>query len=504
MKHTPQRLFAALIVGAMTFAACGSDGNDAAPVETEVAVEVGTIVDVAVANGSFDTLVAAAIAADLAETLSSPGPFTVFAPTDDAFAALPAGLVAALLLPENKATLAKILTYHVVSGEVMAADVTNGDVATVEGQTVALSTADGVTVNGANVIIADVAASNGVIHAIDAVLLPPDVDAAALLAPAEAPVETDAPVEEEAAEVGTIVDVAVANGSFGTLVAAVTAADLAETLSGEGPFTVFAPTDDAFAALPEGLVAALLLPENKDTLVKILTYHVVSGEVFAADIADGDVATVEGQTVALSTADGVTVNGANVIIADVAASNGVIHAIDAVLLPPDVDAAALLAPAEAPVETDAPVEEEAAEVGTIVDVAVANGSFGTLVAAVTAADLAETLSGEGPFTVFAPTDDAFAALPEGLVAALLLPENKDTLVKILTYHVVSGEVFAADIADGDVATVEGQTVALSTADGVTVNGANVIIADVAASNGVIHAIDAVLLPSDVDPAALLS
>ena len=181
MKHTPQRLFAALIVGAMTFAACGSDGNDAAPADTEVAAEVGTIVDVAVANGSFDTLVAAVTAADLVETLSSPGPFTVFAPTDDAFAALPEGLVEALLLPENKDTLVKILTYHVVSGEVMAADVTDGDVATVEGQTVALSTADGVTVNGANVIIADVATSNGVIHAIDAVLLPPDVDAAALI-----------------------------------------------------------------------------------------------------------------------------------------------------------------------------------------------------------------------------------------------------------------------------------------------------------------------------------
>jgi uncharacterized surface protein with fasciclin (FAS1) repeats len=160
--------------------------------------------------------------------------------------------------------------------------------------------------------------------------------------------------------------------------------------------------------------------------------------------------------------------------------------------------------------TDAPTEEvseevteEAAEVGTIVDVAVANGSFNTLVAAVTAADLAETLSGEGPFTVFAPTDDAFAALPEGLVEALLLPENKDVLVQILTYHVVSGEVFAADISDGDVATVEGQTVELSTADGVTVNGASVLIADVPADNGVIHAIDAVLVPSDVDVAALL-
>ena len=320
---------------------------------------------------------------------------------------------------------------------------------------------------------------------------------------------TDAPTEEvteevteEAAEVGTIVDVAVANGSFNTLVAAVTAADLAETLSSEGPFTVFAPTDDAFAALPEGLVDALLLPENKDTLTKILTYHVVSGEVFAADISDGDVATVEGQTVELSTADGVTVNGANVIIADVPASNGVIHAIDAVLLPPDVDAAALLAPAEEEM-VEEEMTEEAAEVGTIVDVAAANGSFNTLVAAVTAADLAGTLSSEGPFTVFAPTDDAFAALPEGLVGALLLPENKDVLVQILTYHVVAGEVFAADISDGDVATVEGQTVELSTADGVTVNGASVLIADVPADNGVIHAIDAVLVPSDVDVAALL-
>jgi transforming growth factor-beta-induced protein len=309
-------------------------------------------------------------------------------------------------------------------------------------------------------------------------------------------------VTEEGAEVGTIVDVAVANGSFNTLVAAVTAADLAETLSGEGPFTAFAPTDDAFAALPEGLVDALLLPENKDTLTKILTYHVVSGEVFAADVTDGDVATVEGQTIELAVGEGVTVNGANVIIADVPASNGVIHAIDAVLLPPDVDAAALLAPAEEEMAEEE-MTEEIESFGTIVDVAVLNGSFETLVAAVTAADLAETLSGEGPFTVFAPTDDAFAALPEGLVEALLLPENKDVLVQILTYHVVSGEVFAADISDGDVATVEGQTVELSTADGVTVNGASVLIADVPADNGVIHAIDAVLVPSDVDVAALL-
>ena len=157
--------------------------------------------------------------------------------------------------------------------------------------------------------------------------------------------------------------------------------------------------------------------------------------------------------------------------------------------------------AEVTAEAEAGLTEEIS-VGTIVDVASAGVDFSTLVAAITAADLGETLSGEGPFTVFAPTNEAFAALPEGLLEALLLPENKDALAKILTYHVVPGTVMAADIADGDVATVEGQTVMLSTANGVTVNGATVLIADVAADNGVIHAIDAVLVPSDVDIAGL--
>lgn len=163
---------------------------------------------------------------------------------------------------------------------------------------------------------------------------------------------------------------------------------------------------------------------------------------------------------------------------------------------------------EATSEATATVSEEMAvdpaEAGTIVDIAATTEGFSTLVAAVTAADLVDTLNSEGPFTVFAPTDEAFAALPDGLLEALLLPENKDVLVKILTYHVVPGQVMAADVTDGDVATVEGQTVTFSTADGVTVNGANVIGADVVASNGVIHVIDAVIVPPDVDPAALLA
>jgi uncharacterized surface protein with fasciclin (FAS1) repeats len=156
---------------------------------------------------------------------------------------------------------------------------------------------------------------------------------------------------------------------------------------------------------------------------------------------------------------------------------------------------------EAPMEEEPAVEEGP---GTIVDVAVGAGSFETLVAAVQAAGLVETLSGEGPFTVFAPTDEAFAALPEGLLDALLLPENVEVLTQILTYHVVQGAVFAADVATGDVATVEGSTVALEVTDaGVTINGANVVSTDVEASNGVIHVIDQVIVPESVDVDALL-
>ncbi len=171
-------------------------------------------------------------------------------------------------------------------------------------------------------------------------------------APTDAPAATDAPAEDGEMEEdmeedmegdGTIVDVAVANGSFNTLVAAVTAAGLAETLSGEGPFTVFAPTDDAFAALPEGLVDCLLLEESSDALTAILTYHVVAGQVMSTDLTEGPVATVQGEEVVVGLTDGVTLNETvSVAIADVPASNGVIHAIDGVLVPPSIDVAAFL------------------------------------------------------------------------------------------------------------------------------------------------------------------
>jgi uncharacterized surface protein with fasciclin (FAS1) repeats len=165
-----------------------------------------------------------------------------------------------------------------------------------------------------------------------------------------------------------------------------------------------------------------------------------------------------------------------------------------------------VASAEAGASAGAMDGDSAAEtgMGTVVDVASSTEGFSTLVTALGAAGLVDTLNGEGPFTVFAPNDAAFAALPPGLLDALLLPENKETLTKILTYHVVPGAVMAADVTDGDVATVEGQSVTLSTADGVTINNAKVIQADVVADNGVIHVIDAVILPPDVDPNTLLN
>jgi transforming growth factor-beta-induced protein len=302
---------------------------------------------------------------------------------------------------------------------------------------------------------------------------------AATPTPAPAPTAKPEPTATPEPMVKDIVDTAVADGRFTTLVAAVGAAGLVDTLKGAGPFTVFAPTDDAFAALPAGTVDELLKPENKQKLTDILLYHVVAGKVMAAEVtALASAATALGKDVAIKTDMGnVYINDSKVIITDIETSNGVIHVIDAVLLPP--------------------AEDAMMEKNTIVDIAAADGRFTTLVAAVGAAGLAETLSGEGPFTVFAPTDDAFAALPAGTVEELLKPENKQKLTDILLYHVVPGKVMAADVVGMTSApTVLGKDIAITVKDGkVFLNDTvQVIITDIEASNGVIHVIDAVLLP----------
>ncbi len=256
---------------------------------------------------------------------------------------------------------------------------------------------------------------------------------------------------------------------------------------GEGPFTVFAPTNEAFAALPAGTLDALLADPAGD-LTQILLYHVIPGKVMAADVTDGlEAETVQGGTVTFTVADGkVMINDAEIVATDIEAANGVIHVIDTVLIPPaDGEMAAEATPEAA----------EEAMAGDIVDVAAGNEDFSTLVAAVEAAGLVDALKGEGPFTVFAPTNAAFDALPAGTVDALLADPTGD-LTQILLYHVVPGKVMAADVTDGmEAETLQGGVVTFSVADGsVKINDANIVATDIETSNGVIHVIDAVLLP----------
>jgi uncharacterized surface protein with fasciclin (FAS1) repeats len=297
-----------------------------------------------------------------------------------------------------------------------------------------------VMVNGAEVIITDIETSNGVIHVIDTVIQP---------------------------ETRDIVEVAAEDGRFSTLVTAVTEAELVDALKAEGPLTVFAPTDDAFAALPEGTLDALL--SDIPALTDILLFHVVDGKVMAEDVVELDQAqTLQGQYADIEVMDGkVMVNGAEVIITDIETSNGVIHVIDTVIQP---------------------------ETRDIVEVAAEDGRFSTLVTAVTEAGLVDALKAEGPLTVFAPTDDAFAALPEGTLDALLA--DIPALTDVLLYHVVDGKYMAADVVElSELETLLGENLSIEVMDGkVMLGDAEVIITNIETSNGVIHVIDAVLVP----------
>jgi transforming growth factor-beta-induced protein len=305
----------------------------------------------------------------------------------------------------------------------------------------------------ANVTKKNLRARNGVVHLIDTVILPTDKD---------------------------IVDIAAGNPEFSILVAAVQAAGLVDTLKSAGPFTVFAPTNAAFASLLQELnVTADQLLANKPLLTQVLTYHVLASRSLAASLTDGlALATVQGQPVKFKkTGSGLSILDAsgrtsNVVIANVQATNGVIHAIDRVILPTDKN---------------------------IVQLAVATPALSILVEAVLAAELQGVLSGPGPFTVFAPTNDAFAALLGELhISKAALLADKALLTKVLTYHVVPAQVLSSGIPFGQpVTSVQGQTFTIGKDLAITdANNrkSNIVATDVAASNGVVHVIDRVILP----------
>ena len=276
---------------------------------------------------------------------------------------------------------------------------------------------------------------------------------------------------------GTIVDQAIKDGRFSILAAALNKANLVGVLQGDGPFTVFAPTDKAFSKLPKGTVAELLKPENREKLEAVLKYHVSAGAVGLGRALDvGTAKTLEGSSLSIAFGGGrVKVNNASILDANINCPNGVIHVIDTVLLPPTP-------------KNDIP------------SVAKRAGTFTALLAAVNAAGLEETLGTKGPFTILAPTDEAFNSLPKGTIQELLKKENLDKLKTILAYHVISGKVGAGDALNARKAnTLNGMPVTFGIEDGLLkVNNATIRKTDIECDNGVIHVIDTVLLPPSAD------
>jgi len=541
-----------------------------------------TVMDIIANSADHEVLTAVLGLTGLDEALRGEGPFTVFAPTDAAFAVIPAEVIDELLAnPEGDLT--QILLYHVVNATALSTDLSDGQtIVTLQGQEVTVSiTDDGVFINGAQVTVADLEADNGVVHVIDAVLLPQP-------------------------EPQTVYGIISTSPDHNILTTILDLFELDEVFDDEeeGPFTVFAPTDAAFAALGQEVIEALLSDPYAD-LLQIIRHHLVFGSVLSSDLSDSQaVLTASGQTVTVRIEGGnVFIDDAQVIVADLIASNGVVHVIDAILLPeltpcdiyldgyatfntqfggapqPDalgncetftlgfaawaselyivdnftegveytfsicngtgagswdaqisilnqdfefvasaedceitwvanytgtyfilINEVGACGPTSENLTTDngQPSLTCRGSVGTVADIIENSPVHTVLTTVLNAADLMNTLRGDGPFTVFAPTDAAFNALPQEIVDALLA-DPSGALTQVLLYHVVGARALSTDLEDGQmIVTLNGQSVEVNiTAEGVFINNALVTVADLEAENGVVHVINAVLVPEGV-------
>ena len=411
------------------------------------------IMKVASSNPDLSSLVEALKKTGLDADLSNPvSNLTLFAPTNAAFASLLKELGVGSLNDIPNETLSKVLLYHVFGKKLTASKISTGYYSTLskgpeQGSMLSLYIDMSATkINGrAGISKTDIMADNGVIHVIDKVLLPMSIS-----------------------------DHAVANPTFTSLVAALSKANLVSALNdGTKTYTVFAPTNEAFTALLSAL-GVTLNDLSAETLTPILLYHVMSGYIPASKVADGyfpTLSTAFGKNVSLQigVSGGVKINNTSKVIAtDVVATNGIIHVIDKVLLPP-----------------------------TVVEIAQQNEMFSTLVLAVIKADLAGTLSGAGPFTVFAPTNDAFKALFTALKVSGVDALSKEALTPILLAHVVSGNIQSGSLSSGTVPTLNAAKSlnVMVSGSSVTIDGSvKVIKADIQGKNGVVHVIDKVIVP----------
>jgi len=448
-----QRFSFALIATLLALAGCDDTtetGTDAStPAVDGGAPMTNTIVDIAAADPDFSMLVSAVGRAGLVDVLASPGPFTVFAPTNQAF--MDSGITQDAIDTMPVDQLTAILTYHAVAGAVLSTDLENGTVTPVAEFTLFVGVDGGVTLNGGNsvtggagVVTADIAADNGVIHVIDRVLLPP-----------------------------TVADLA-RYGGLDSLVAAVGAAaplpdgtSVLDALNApDATYTVFAPTNAAFDALAA--------TPDADQLRDVLLYHVLGATVRSSAIP-GQADTLltnawgNGVTVLFDTSAGATINGASIAVTDLAGTNGVVHVIESVLLPPNaIDMAGI-----------AGLGELATAIGAAADLAP-----GTPVA--------DALVSEGPFTIFAPTNAAFEA-----VASVTATLDAEALRDVLLFHVAPADppVLSGALADGEVPTLFTDTLTIDTSSTPpSVEEASVMMVDINVTNGVIHVIDAVMIP----------
>lgn len=438
-----------------------SDDDDAPAAPTQ------NIVALAQSNPNLSSLVTALTKyPDLVTTLSGTSTsFTVFAPTNTAFENLLEAIGQEDIndIPED--VLRNVLEYHVLAGsKVLSTQLTAGNIEMVNEENVTVSLTGGVRLNGSvNVTTADVQATNGVVHVIDAVLVPPSI----------------LPI------VGTIVAPAYFNKDFSTLVAAVVQADLLETLlDADASYTLFAPTNDAFAAAGIDALPADT-EEGNATLTSILLYHVLGDEILSANLPESannapvEVSTLGGKFYLTNKGSGVFINGTTEVVAtDIAASNGVVHVIDRTLIPPT---------------------DNIAEIAT-------EAGFTQLVAAVAKFEdlLAAVQSEDSELTVFAPTDDAFEALYAAQdvedLDALVTKLGAANVKKVLLHHLVGAKVFSSDLVSGDVETLNGDNININlstlsvTSSGDTSSDLVAESLNILATNGVIHVIDAVLIP----------
>jgi len=452
MKYLLLYLLPVLFLTSTLFS-CGNDDNTVdIPLEKD-------IVQLVVENG-YNSLAAALTKTGLIDDIENGTNLTVFAPTDEAFASLLGAIGQTSIDDVPVSVLEQILLYHVIPSKVLSSEITAGPVQTLQGSTIEFGLQGDVTVNNVKVINPlDLEATNGVIHTIDQVLVP----------------------ESIAKFVNTILEPAYFNKSFSSLVSGVVEADLVNTLLDAGPITIFAPTNQAFS--DAGLDPAQI---DKSLLTSVLTYHVVGTKVLSSQLSR-EAQTLGGELLYFSVgSNGAFING-NIGISsvDIESGEGVVHVIDRVLLPP---------------------------AGNIVETTIAlssNGEFSSLIAALqrtanegtTDQNLISVLSSDGPFTVFAPTNDAFQILLDSNADWNELSDIPlDLLVSVLTYHVVPARAFDKDLstavdANSELPTAFGKNITIDLSNSMINQTSQIINVNYNCVNGVIHVIDNVLIPS---------